>query len=1011
MRPTRPTDRADRRRAALLLSSGLGWLRGFPTAPADERGLPWCSFDRDGRAVLSVIDRPRLDTTTRALHRLSGDLHAHLVALVPDGDALVSRARALLTHLKGPVHLGTPAALPGGDGDPLHDALRWLAALDGDQPLAVPPSFAALQLPLPLHVRLVRIGEEAVIDWFLTGPLTSRHPAWTPCEVDQLTARDDAALRRLARLLDPSVRAALTASRVRQDERTALLAVDPTLLHPLSQTRARRAQRLNELAEDDATHLGADVQAAVMVLLDHPALVDAVADLLPALPDGPARARWLRYTAFLLTDYPWRSDNGPSPDRVPHLLTRLARALRRHLDAGRSLEPWAPAFLPDLPRPWDAHQAPEVTFSETAAPFADTIFDALARRADPALSAFGLRALMEAGPAHAAERIRALPRDATSLGIDAIAIAGVLAPLDPAAFVAVALSPADDDNLLASCRALTATVAAYPALHPRVRPSALAALWLADRGVVLRLGTAARALRALRVPVPQPEPLGFDDTTLLPVPDALRAALRALYAADPDADATARRLLATDLPDRDRLLTQLDWLHTNDGPPARIAALRRRLDTPVVLSPVRALHLQERLLRAAARAVAERFITDAYHLAQDAIEALLGRPDPWGGRHVDLIAHVLRLAEPYRSLGLRVLRAAADGRDLRDDPKNQAWLAAFGSDLTPWVEGAHLPGPHGTTVHLDPDPLAVLRMGQPFGTCLTPGEINFWSAVVNAADLNKRVLFLRDARGEVIARRLLGLRDDGAVVAFRTYQRDDDGSRQGVMDAAVTALAAVLGLPVVPTGEVRPILAPDWYHDGVSLVGAPRWPTEEQPYQALVRQPSAALRAWAAELLPEALPEHLAAWILRMPSELRRALVSAHRDELVVADLPDDDRRELMHDLDQLRDADGVLRVFVPRGLALLHDADHLLSLPDVARTHLMRTAPRALVRWMRRHRGWRYHEGMGTAVWVEALEAAGLNGEARRAADAGLAQEPTGAWAPFFREVVYRLTGRPNTP
>ena len=115
----------------------------------------------------------------------------------------------------------------------------------------------------------------------------------------------------------------------------------------------------------------------------------------------------------------------------------------------------------------------------------------------------------------------------------------------------------------------------------------------------------------------------------------------------------------------------------------------------------------------------------------------------------------------------------------RAAPANARWLSRLsrlGVDPRPWLEGI------GTWVRaardgrvvllsLEDDPLAVLQMGAPFATCLAPGDFNYFSAVSNAADLNKRVLYARDPQGRVLGRCLLAISPRGEIVVA-DYQND-----------------------------------------------------------------------------------------------------------------------------------------------------------------------------------------------------------------------------------------------
>jgi hypothetical protein len=192
---------------------------------------------------------------------------------------------------------------------------------------------------------------------------------------------------------------------------------------------------------------------------------------------------------------------------------------------------------------------------------------------------------------------------------------------------------------------------------------------------------------------------------------------------------------------------------------------------------------------------------------------------------IDLLPHLLSVPElPSRRLALRLLRARAGPFpwDLRDEPANAHFIAALsrrGIRMTPWIDGIGLAAedtPRGRVfVQLERDPLEVLMMGKHFDTCLSPGWFNFFSAVSNAADVNKRVLYVRDEHGTVAGRCLLALDKDGRILTFHAYCHDSEGyAMLDVTRRFVLRLAQAMGTSIVTQGEVSCLLSHDWYDDG-----------------------------------------------------------------------------------------------------------------------------------------------------------------------------------------------------
>lgn len=119
-------------------------------------------------------------------------------------------------------------------------------------------------------------------------------------------------------------------------------------------------------------------------------------------------------------------------------------------------------------------------------------------------------------------------------------------------------------------------------------------------------------------------------------------------------------------------------------------------------------------------------------------------------------------------------------------------------------------------IALEDDPVEVLRMGIPFDTCLSLTDgVNAASTVLNAMDANKRVLYVRDAKGTIVARKLLAISKNEKLLGYRLYQSIDDPS--GALAAAVTAfcreLATEAELPLADTGQPARIHAGFWYDD------------------------------------------------------------------------------------------------------------------------------------------------------------------------------------------------------
>jgi hypothetical protein len=270
---------------------------------------------------------------------------------------------------------------------------------------------------------------------------------------------------------------------------------------------------------------------------------------------------------------------------------------------------------------------------------------------------------------------------------------------------------------------------------------------------------------------------------------------------------------------------------------ARHANLAARLEPAPPLAPARLRRYREKLaLRIAQATLAGWQASIDAALAQTLTDALgMAPPEAWLREpYVKVLAGVCGLSSSPRALGLRLLRARLGPPpwDLRHEPGNVAFVQRMtrrGLDLQPWIDGIGMlerraPKGQRVTLALEDDPIEVMRMGEPFETCLAPGAFNFFSAVTNAADLNKRVLYARSESGAIIGRCLLALTAAGGILTFHPYAHDHDLAFPAMVRDVVLDLAARMRAGVAAEGAVETLVAASWYDDGpVDLVGLYRF--------------------------------------------------------------------------------------------------------------------------------------------------------------------------------------------
>lgn len=114
---------------------------------------------------------------------------------------------------------------------------------------------------------------------------------------------------------------------------------------------------------------------------------------------------------------------------------------------------------------------------------------------------------------------------------------------------------------------------------------------------------------------------------------------------------------------------------------------------------------------------------------------------------------------------------------------------------------------------VETDPFQYLFMGEyGFASCLSMRGAYFWSAVSNAIDIDKAVIWAKESGLNIVGRRLIALTPKG-VVSYRTY-----ANRHGlVLDKFfadfIKKYAEFCGTNYVKYAKVRPLLSDDWYDD------------------------------------------------------------------------------------------------------------------------------------------------------------------------------------------------------
>lgn len=333
-------------------------------------------------------------------------------------------------------------------------------------------------------------------------------------------------------------------------------------------------------------------------------------------------------------------------------------------------------------------------------------------------------------------------------------------------------------------------------------------------------------------------------------PEPLQPVLRRLAAVlgDPNgpndqdvAESRVARWLGDDLPDPRQLEREIAALTAKlatGGAPelaVRLASLRERLAHPAVPAPARLERLAAKLDRAWGRVVLEKWERELERCLPAALERLLGLdggPPAWllEPHNLGLLAAATRLTGARRRLAYRLfrLRCGPPPWDLRDAPENRRFVGSLPAlDWTPWIDGlgsVEMTAATGRRLFLalEDDPLEIFRMGGHFQTCLSPGAFNYYSVFANAADINKRVLYARDApgaAGRIVGRCLLAITAHGELLTFGPYCHDGKLDFDRLCADFAGRLAQRMGAPRAAQGAVPTLVAPAWYDDGPQDLG------------------------------------------------------------------------------------------------------------------------------------------------------------------------------------------------
>lgn len=183
-----------------------------------------------------------------------------------------------------------------------------------------------------------------------------------------------------------------------------------------------------------------------------------------------------------------------------------------------------------------------------------------------------------------------------------------------------------------------------------------------------------------------------------------------------------------------------------------------------------------------------------------------------------------RASENRRALR-KFLRAHWQGQTgyRQNHSQTRRWLAAHPRlNREVWLQGLpyqqELDALGPITLAVESDPLEALKLGTYVGSCLGLGGAFTYSAAAVVLDINKQVVYARDARGTVLARQLLAISEDDRLVCYYVYPLGVTSALKAAFADYDRLLSQALGLPIYNTEsdeeyEIAYILSHAWWDD------------------------------------------------------------------------------------------------------------------------------------------------------------------------------------------------------
>jgi len=124
--------------------------------------------------------------------------------------------------------------------------------------------------------------------------------------------------------------------------------------------------------------------------------------------------------------------------------------------------------------------------------------------------------------------------------------------------------------------------------------------------------------------------------------------------------------------------------------------------------------------------------------------------------------------------------------------------------------------PEKLILESEEEPLKTIQMGQRvIGSCLRLKGGHEESAVCNAVDINKKVIWAKNEKGEILGRVLVGVTEKGKLAGFRIYNNDPRLNLEPCFSNFLSSLAKELKTELTLKGKIEELVGKDWYNDGI----------------------------------------------------------------------------------------------------------------------------------------------------------------------------------------------------